>query len=82
MSFDAAVKLLLVSFDSTMRANLSVGFPLDLQIYEADSFHRQARIRIEEDDPYFRSISAGWGGALRQAFESLPDFDLRGRSPA
>ncbi|MFW2383760.1 MAG: peptidase [Acidimicrobiales bacterium] len=82
MSFDAAVKLLLVSFDSTMRANLSVGFPIDLQVYEADTFHRQPRIRIEEDDPYFRSISAGWGGALRRAFESLPDFDLGGRSPA
>ncbi len=82
MSFDAAVKLLLVSFDSTMRANLSVGFPIDLQVYEADSFRRQPRIRIEEDDPYFRSISAGWSGALRRAFDSLPDFDLSGRSPA
>jgi len=82
MSFDAAVKLLLVSFDSTMRANLSVGFPLDLQVYEADSFHRQPRLRIEEDDEYFRAISAGWSGALRGAFDSLPDFDISGRPPA
>jgi putative proteasome-type protease len=82
MSFEAAAKLLLVSFDSTMRANLSVGFPIDLQVYETDSFIRPPRIRIDEDDPYFRSISAGWGGALRRAVDSLPDFDLRGRSPA
>ena len=82
MSFEAAVKLLLVSFDSTMRANLSVGFPIDLQIYEADSFQRQPRIRIEEDDPYFRSISAGWSEALRRTFDSLPDFDLGARGSA
>ncbi len=81
MSFDQAVKLLLVSFDSTMRANLSVGFPLDLTVYEADSFVRQPRIRIGENDAYFRSVSAGWGGALRRAVESLPDFDLDGRTP-
>ncbi len=82
MSFEAAVKLLLVSFDSTMRANLSVGFPIDLQIYEADSFQRQPRIRIEENDPYFRSISAGWSEALRRTFDSLPDFDLGARGSA
>jgi putative proteasome-type protease len=82
MSFEAAVKLLLVSFDSTMRANLSVGFPIDLQVYETDSFHRQPRIRIEKDDEYFRSISAGWSRALRQAFDSLADFDFGGRHQA
>ena len=79
MSFDAAIKLMLVSFDSTMRANLSVGFPLDLQIYETDSFERSRRIRIEENDPYFQSISTGWGSALRGAVDSLPDFDLTSR---
>ncbi len=82
MSFEAAVKLLLVSFDSTMRANLSVGFPIDLQVYETDSFHRQPRIRIEKDDEYFRSISDGWSRALRRAFDSLADFDFDGRNPA
>lgn len=82
MSFDAAVKLMLVSFDSTMRANLSVGFPVDLQIYETDSFKRGERIRIQENDTYFQSISNGWGSALRKAVDSLPNFDHASRTPA
>lgn len=76
MSFEDAVKLLLVSFDSTIKANLSVGAPLDLSIYETDSLQPQAPIRIEAADGYFRSISEGWGEELRRAFQSLPDFDF------
>ena len=76
MSFEDAVKLLLVSFDSTIKANLSVGPPLDLQIYETDSFAVGAERRIGYDDSYFRQISSGWGDALRTAFGSLPDFEF------
>ncbi len=76
MSFEAAVKLLLVSFDSTLKANLSVGLPLDLQIYETDSFELAPRIRFEEDDDYYKTVSQGWGKALRAAFASLPDFEF------
>ncbi|MBM3566992.1 MAG: peptidase, partial [Alphaproteobacteria bacterium] len=64
MSFENAVKLLMVSFDSTIKANLSVGLPLDLQTYEVDSFRVGHNLRIEADDPYYQSISAGWGDAL------------------
>ena len=74
MSFEDAAKLLMVSFDSTLKANLSVGLPLDLQVYEADSFAPGAERRIELDDPYFQAISTGWGDALKQAFHSLPDL--------
>ncbi|NNC80835.1 MAG: proteasome-type protease [Acidimicrobiales bacterium] len=74
MSFESAVKLMLVSFDSTMKANLSVGLPLDLQIYTQDSFELPPRTRIEQEDPYYRSISHGWGDALKSALDSLPDF--------
>lgn len=74
MEFEDAVKLLMVSFDSTIKANLSVGLPLDLQTYEADSMQVGHDLRIETDDPYFQSISDGWGEALKQAFNSLPDF--------
>jgi putative proteasome-type protease len=74
MSFEDAVKLLLVSFDSTIKANLSVGLPLDLQTYENDSFKTGEERRIPLDDPYFSQISAGWGDALREAFNSLPDY--------
>ena len=76
MSFEEAVKLLVVSFDSTMKANLSVGLPLDLNVYEADSLELRPDIRIERDDPYYRSISTGWREELRRAFKSLPEFDF------
>ena len=72
MSFEDAVKLLMVSFDSTIKANLSVGLPLDLLVVETSSFEPLHERRIDASDPYFRSISAGWGEALRQAFHSLP----------
>ncbi|MCB6177846.1 proteasome-type protease [Rhodobacter sp. Har01] len=74
MSFEAAVKLLLVSFDSTIKANLSVGLPLDLHIYERDSLKRGMERRVKADDAYFQTISLGWGEALKRAFDSLPDI--------
>lgn len=74
MSFEDAVKLMLVSFDSTIRANLAVDLPLDIQAYEADSFTITAQHRIKRGDPYFQQITVGWGDALRNAFQSLPDF--------
>jgi len=76
MSFEAAVKLLFVSFDSTIKANLSVGLPLDLALYEAGSLKRGPHRRISRDDPYYQSISNGWGNALKNAFDSLPDIVL------
>lgn len=76
MSFEAAVKLMLVSFDSTLKANLSVGLPLDLLLYETDSLDILAQRRIEEDDPYYHLISDNWGEALKFAFGSLPDYKL------
>ena len=74
MSFAETVKLLLVSFDSTLRSNLSVGLPLDLLFYETDSLKVGLRKRIGQDDAYYRTISDGWSNALKQAFKSLPDF--------
>ncbi|OAO03010.1 peptidase [Parasphingorhabdus sp.] len=74
MSFEDAVKLLLVSFDSTIRANLAVDLPLDMHVYESDSFAIKHEQRVESDDAYFQQISQGWGDALRSAFQSLPDF--------
>lgn len=76
MSFEDAIKLLLLSFDSTIKANLSVGLPLDLQVYAKDSFAVGEERRIEQDSPYYQQISDGWGAALRLAFQSLPDFKL------
>ncbi len=74
MSFEDAVKLLMVSFDSTLKANLSVGLPLDLHVYEADTFRTGVRQRIERDNAYFDMISRDWGDALKEAFGKLPPY--------
>ncbi|NCQ25132.1 MAG: peptidase [Rhodobacteraceae bacterium CG17_big_fil_post_rev_8_21_14_2_50_63_15] len=73
MSFADAMKLLLVSFDSTIKANLSVGMPLDVCFYDSNSLKLDPVRRIEADDPYFLTISDGWGDALKSAFDSLPN---------
>jgi len=76
MSFEQAIKLLLVSFDSTIKSNLSVGLPIDYVTYQASSlcFGRQGR--IQDDDPYYSMVSNGWGEALKSAFAHLPEFQF------
>lgn len=74
MSFEDAIKLLTVSFDSTIKANLSVSLPLDVHAYQAGSLQNGRVFRIEENDAYFEEISSGWGVALRDAFSQLPEF--------
>lgn len=76
MSFEEAIKLLFVSFDSTLKANLSVGLPLDLMAIARDDFAPTHQRRITAKDPYYQAISSGWGLALKQAFNSLPDYSL------
>ena len=76
MSFNAAAKLLCLSFDSTLKSNLSVGMPFDLQFYRRASLRVGIQRRITEDDPYYRAISEGWASALKTAFASLPDYQL------
>lgn len=68
-----ACKCVLVSFDSTMRSNLSVGPPLDLLLYRRDSFSADLRQRLDEHDPYLQSISRQWNETLRQGVRDLPD---------
>jgi putative proteasome-type protease len=76
MSFEDAVKLVMVSFDSTIKANLSVGLPLDLLVIEKDNFEPVHQRRITAQDPYYQAVSAGWGEALKNAFHSLPDYSF------
>lgn len=76
MSFEEAVKLMLVSFDSTVKANLSVGLPFDLQVIERDTYKVAQQRRIIADDPYYLEISTGWGEALKSAMDSLPGFEF------
>jgi len=74
MSFEDAAKLMMVSFDSTLKANLSVGLPLDLMVIKRDDFKPLHERRIEHGDTYFEAISSSWSDALRTAFHSLPDY--------
>ncbi|MFD1790955.1 proteasome-type protease [Ochrobactrum teleogrylli] len=76
MSFEDAVKLLLVSFDSTLKANLSVGLPLDMQIYETDSLETGVQRRFEATDPYYQTVSESWSEALKSALVQLPPFSF------
>jgi putative proteasome-type protease len=74
MRMGEAAKLVLLSFDSTLRSNLSVGMPIDLLIYRSDSFEVGEQKRIEENDPYFRKLSDAWSEALRDAFANLDEY--------
>jgi putative proteasome-type protease len=75
MRMGEAAKLVLLSFDSTLRSNLSVGMPIDLLIYRRDTLEIGEQRRIEENDPYFRKLSAGWSEALRDAFARIDEYD-------
>jgi putative proteasome-type protease len=69
-----ATKCVLVSFDSTMRSNLSVGMPIDLICYERDSLEVRMRRRFLEGDPYFTSLGVAWGEGTRQVFSNLVEL--------
>ena len=74
-SLNDAAKCVLVSFDSTMRSNLSVGMPIDLICYTRDSLEVRMRRRFDEVDAYFRALSKQWSEGLRKAFSRLPNLD-------
>jgi putative proteasome-type protease len=77
LSFDTALKeaakCLLVSFDSTMRSNLSVGLPIDLLGYENDRLRVTLKRRFVEGDAYFRELSQFWSAGLRRVFAEAPE---------
>lgn len=76
MSFADSLKLLLVSFDSTVKANLSVGLPFDVEVYENDSFSSDRRTRVEETDEIYQGISTKWGESLKDALTRLPSYSI------
>ena len=69
-----AAKCVLVSYDSTMRSNLSVGMPIDLICYERDSLEVKMRRRFEDGDSYFNALSKEWSEGTRRVFRHLPDL--------
>jgi putative proteasome-type protease len=70
---DEAAKCALVSMDSTLKSNLSVGLPLDLAVYEVDALKSDNIACIEENNPYLKMLRGAWGNKLREVFDSLPD---------
>jgi len=73
LSLDEVAKCCLISMDSTMKSNLSVGLPLDLLCYEKDALQVQRRTLIDGKEPYFASLRERWGEQLRKVFNELPD---------
>lgn len=72
---DDAIKCVLVSFDSTMRSNLSVGMPIDLACYYRESMQLGHIHRFDEQDPYMQRLRLSWGEGVRRAFAQLPNFE-------
>lgn len=72
---DEAAKCTLVSFDSTIQSNLSVGLPIDMLMLRANQFEMAMKPphRIGRDDPYFQALRAGWSEGLRRVFDNLPN---------
>ena len=70
---DEAAKCALVSMDSTLKSNLTVGLPLDLLVYRAGALHGSDLVCIDEHNPYFRMIRGTWGERLREVFEGIAD---------
>ncbi|XVJ71002.1 MAG: proteasome-type protease [Rhizobacter sp.] len=79
---DEAAKCALVSMDSTLKSNLSVGLPLDLLVYQAHQLQTQQIVCLDENNPYFHMIRSTWGQRLRQVFESIEDPSWNGGNTA
>lgn len=80
-SLEDAAKCALISMDSTLKSNLSVGMPLDLACYARDSLHLRNRIRIEADTPYFQALRTAWGERIQEAFAALPALECLPEPP-
>jgi putative proteasome-type protease len=70
-----AVKCLLISFDSTIRSNISVAAPIDLMLYRKDTFHGDCSQRITENDPYYAVVRKAWSEGLKSVFHQIQNPD-------
>ena len=73
ISMSQAIKCALVSFDSTIKSNLSVGLPIDVAMIKTNDLQVTKRHRIDSEDTYFRDLRSSWSQGLRQVFGQLPD---------
>nr|VFJ54866.1 MAG: putative proteasome-type protease [Candidatus Kentron sp. DK]VFJ56622.1 MAG: putative proteasome-type protease [Candidatus Kentron sp. DK] len=76
-----AMRCTLVSMDSTMHSNVTVGPPIEILIYERDSFSLDHYMRFDENHPYWQALRTGWGENIRAAFSALPRFEWASASP-
>ena len=77
-----AAKCALISMDSTLKSNLTVGLPLDLLVYEAGRLRSDSLVCIDDDNPYFRMLRGAWGARIRQIFEGIEDPQWDGTQAA
>ncbi|PWB89399.1 MULTISPECIES: peptidase [Methylocystis] len=75
-----ALKIGLISMDSTMRSNLSVGTPIDIALLRRDALQMEVATRIGSNDPYFRDLRESWSKALREAHMAIPKPPYSGRN--
>ena len=75
ISLGDAARVALVSLDSTMRSDLSVGPPIDFLVYKKDKINLDIRDKIRFDSPYFKDLSDMWHDKLKSSFQELPKFD-------
>lgn len=68
-----ATKCVLISMDSTLKSNISVGLPLDMLVYEKNSLKATKLITLDDANPYFAMIHQAWGEKLREAFNSIAE---------
>ncbi|MDH5546242.1 MAG: peptidase [Gammaproteobacteria bacterium] len=78
-TLEDAARCAIVSMDSTVKSNATVGAPIEVLVYEKDTFEADHYVRLEEDDQYLRDIRTTWNEALMHAFDVLPRFEWEKR---
>jgi putative proteasome-type protease len=78
-SIEDAVKCAVLSFDSTMKSNVSVGPPIDLVMYRTDSFEIRHQRTLHRGDPYLLQVRREWESFLKTAFDRMPTIDWENR---
>ena len=79
-TLEDAARCALVSMDSTIKSNATVGPPIEVMVYEKNSFETDHYIKLEDDDPYLLDIRHAWNDAIKNAFVGLPLFHWEKRS--
>lgn len=74
LNLDTCALCALVSMDSTMRSNLSVGPPIEILVYRTDTLSLESPLRLEEDSEFLREVKRSWDQRLKEAFRQMPPF--------